>query len=71
MLLWGVNPQSLVRQESVDLSSDVALETSNRFLLGESFLRSPIDVLGGARVVDHAGDHDARERSWLDSHHCG
>jgi hypothetical protein len=58
MLLWGVNPQSLVREESVDLSSDVALETSDRLLLGQPFLGASIDVLGGAGVIDHAGDHD-------------
>ena len=50
MLLWGVNPQSLVREESVDFSSDVALETSNSFLLGQSFLGASIYVRGGAGV---------------------
>ena len=61
MLLWAVKPKFVVRKEAVDLSGDVALETSHGFLLWSAFLPASIDVFGGARVVDHAGDHDVPE----------
>ena len=58
MLLWAVKPHFLVRQEAVDLSDDVALEAAHRLFLGQAVLGAAIDLLGGARVIDHAGDHD-------------
>ena len=58
MLLWVVNPQFVVREKAVDLTGDIALETSHRFLLCLAFAHSSVDVLGGSRVVDHPGDHD-------------
>ena len=61
MLLWAVKPQFLMREEAEHLSSDVALEAAHRLLLGQSFLLASIDVLGGSRVVDHAGEHDVPE----------
>ena len=61
MLLLAVKPQFLVRQEAENLSSDVALEASHRFLLGQPLLLASIDVLGGSRVVDHPGEHDVPE----------
>ena len=42
MLLWAVKCEFVVREEAVDLSSDVALETSHRLLLGQAF-RSCVD----------------------------
>jgi hypothetical protein len=40
MLLWVVNPQFVVREKAVDLTGDIALETSHRFLLDlPSFVR--------------------------------
>ena len=47
-----------MRQEAVDLSSDVTLETSHRFFLGQTLFGPSIDVFGGAWVIDHARDHD-------------
>jgi hypothetical protein len=58
MLLWAVKPQVLMRSEAVHLPGDVSFETSDGFLLGQAFVGAALDVLGGARVVDHAGDHD-------------
>src|SRR2546421_8047828 len=46
----------------VDLASDVALEASEGFLLGEPFLHATVDVVGGARVADHAGENDLPQR---------
>jgi hypothetical protein len=43
---------------AVDLSSDVALEAADDFLLGFGFGGAPLDIAAGALVLGHPGDDD-------------
>ena len=46
----------------VDLACEVALKTSDRFLLGATVFDSPVDVVASAWIADHAGEDDLPER---------